>query len=1003
MHFVVAYSVISILIAAIDLLIAARIFVLKRKDGQILAWSCVMASLVDLFYLVSILSSNYSTVSLFSSLYFFSIDIMLYFLAYFVWHYVRANPSPFVRKLFFLCTGYLLFEFVIFTVNPFREIVCHYVYRDAILSKYSYQLLPLGQMHLLYDYLIVLSVLVVLISKALRVPRSYRRQYFYSTFTILTIVAVNAIFLFLPDLGLLSLLDVSIWGYSVACFFLYWCFYGYTHQSMLNGLKRTIFENIDQGIVLFDYEDHMILFNSKITRFFPDVQFCEGKPLRQFLEQCGIDLTSDPSAQGYSLQCYTQSSTEEPPHPLRCDYRVMLNKREDPVGKLFVFADAKLQTDLLTGYHNWDDFRNYTAEKLESLHPAVVIGICDITGLALINSSEGHDAGDQAIKNLSDLLRSHFKRNSYYIRGKDAHLIVLCYNLKEADVLAQLSAVSREFSRSIEYATAVVNAAQPGILDGVNEAEKALHNRKLLNKESIHYQALTSLLRSLQECDSNTEEHVQRTQMMCECLAIRLKLPSVQISNLALLALLHDIGKIGVPLEILNKPGTLSPEEWQVIKSHAEKGYQIAMSSPDLACIADMIRHHHERWDGTGYPDGLSRESIPLLSRIISVVDSYDAMVNHRPYRRALSPERAMDELRSCAGTQFDPAIVSAFIQMLQDNPVLMDGSAAEPAYEAVAVDMPERTFSSASNVDSTATNVHSVHYSRYQLDDQNRIIAIDPVFTELTGYTEDDIADGKLSQLDLIPPEDRTQYLCALNEQLAISKMAFFEHPLLCKNGSKIYVFCIGRIYFDSITRQYRSEIIISSITSTSAAQALANQERHKSRVRLEQWENTFRRDSLTGLLNHAAYISDVEEILLSGDHRIMLLMMDVDNFKEYNDSYGHRAGDEFLIMFSQILGDVLPAEDLLCRMGGDEFSAAISLPANCSAAEAEAQASMLFDRILSTLHAAGSSVNFSMGMALSDETLNTFDELYETADRALYHAKAQGKARLSFASQIV
>ena len=1002
MPFVAAYSVVSVLIAVVDLMIAARIFSLKRKGSRALAWTCVMTAVVDIFYLTSILSSNYRVVSVSSSLYFFSIDVMLNFLAYFVWHYVRTKPSPFVRGQFVLCMCYMAFEFAVFAINPFHEIACHYNYRDTLFAKYSYHLLPLGQLHLLYSYLIVLFVLTVLITKAFKVPRGYRRQYFYSTFSILAIVAINAIFLYLPDLGLLSLVDVSIWGYSVACFFLYWCFYGYTHRSMLNGLKSTVFENIDQGIVLFDYEDHMILFNSTATRFFSDSSFYEGKPLTQFLSESGIDLTEDTSAEGYSLQCYTRSETEDSQHPLRCDYRVLLNKHNEQAGKLFVFADAKMQTDLLTGYHNWDDFRNYTAEKLESLHPAAVIGICDITGLALINSTEGHDAGDQAIKNLSDLLRSHFNRNSYYIGGKGAHLIVLCYDLKESEVLSRFAAVSREFPRSIEYATSAVNAARPGILAGISEADKALHNRKLLNKESIHYQALTSLLRALQECDSGTEEHVRRTQMMCECLAIRMKLSSVQISNLALLALLHDIGKIGVPLEILNKPDKPSPEEWQVIKSHVEKGYQIAMSSPDLVCIADMIRHHHECWNGTGYPDGLSRESIPLLSRIISVVDSYDAMVNHRPYRRALSPERAMDELRSCAGTQFDPAIVSAFIQMLQENPVLVVCSASDSSDEASAPDLPERPYSAEPVADPLTANVQAVRYSRYQLDEKNRIISIDPTFTALTGYDAQDIADGKLSQIDLIPAEDRTQYLCALNEQLAANKMAFFEHPLLCKNGSQIFVFCIGRVYFDSITRQYRSEIIISNSTSTSTAHLLANRERDKAKIRLEQWENTFRRDSLTGLLNHSAYISDVEEILLSGEQRIMLLMMDVDNFKEYNDTHGHRAGDEFLIMFAQILGDVMPTEDLLCRMGGDEFSAAISLPNDCSAAEAEAQAADLFRRILSTLHAAGSTVNISMGMALSGETHNTFDILYENADRALYHAKDLGKARLSFESQV-
>ena len=149
----------------------------------------------------------------------------------------------------------------------------------------------------------------------------------------------------------------------------------------------------------------------------------------------------------------------------------------------------------------------------------------------------------------------------------------------------------------------------------------------------------------------------------------RIELTDSQQSNLSLLCLLHDIGKIGIPLEILNKPGKLSEEEWRILQSHTEKGYEIANSNNELRGIADEIRHHHERWDGKGYPDGLSRESIPILSRVIAVVDAFDAMTNNRSYRHAMSVSDATAELKKCAGSQFDPHIVSEFLRMLKENP----------------------------------------------------------------------------------------------------------------------------------------------------------------------------------------------------------------------------------------------------------------------------------------------------------------------------------------------
>jgi HD-GYP domain-containing protein (c-di-GMP phosphodiesterase class II) len=128
---------------------------------------------------------------------------------------------------------------------------------------------------------------------------------------------------------------------------------------------------------------------------------------------------------------------------------------------------------------------------------------------------------------------------------------------------------------------------------------------------------------------------------------------------------MHDIGKIAVPEEVLNKTDKLNAEEWEIIKKHTETGFRITSNIEDFAHISSEILHHHERWDGTGYPEGLSGRDIPLLSRVLTIVDSYDVMISGRPYKGAMTEAEALTELQSCAGSQFDPELVEKFIESL--------------------------------------------------------------------------------------------------------------------------------------------------------------------------------------------------------------------------------------------------------------------------------------------------------------------------------------------------
>ena len=181
-------------------------------------------------------------------------------------------------------------------------------------------------------------------------------------------------------------------------------------------------------------------------------------------------------------------------------------------------------------------------------------------------------------------------------------------------------------------------------------------------------QEILQLARSVEEKDDITEGHCHRLERLAVATGERLRLSPDRLITLSYAAYLHDVGKVMVPDEILNKPGSLTDEEWMEMRKHPEYGEQMLEGKEFLRDAARIVRSHHERYDGSGYPDGLVGEEIPLEARIISVVDAYDAMVSDRPYRKALSNDVAIAELVKNAGSQFDPQVVNAFLRVVNND-----------------------------------------------------------------------------------------------------------------------------------------------------------------------------------------------------------------------------------------------------------------------------------------------------------------------------------------------
>jgi ribonuclease P protein subunit RPR2 len=215
----------------------------------------------------------------------------------------------------------------------------------------------------------------------------------------------------------------------------------------------------------------------------------------------------------------------------------------------------------------------------------------------------------------------------------------------------------------------IVFARELGDLYRLERSRSAELERVLESLQETYIATMKSLAQVIEAKDRTTRGHLDRTQAYGLALARRIAPDLVATPNLGYGFFLHDIGKVGVPEHILCKEGPLTGEEWSVMRNHPVVGAQIIAPITFLTGAVELIRHHHERFDGSGYPDGLRAEQIPLAARIFAVADSFDAMTSDRPYRGAMRVDRALAEIDGGAGTQFDPEVVRVFVRMMEEGP----------------------------------------------------------------------------------------------------------------------------------------------------------------------------------------------------------------------------------------------------------------------------------------------------------------------------------------------
>jgi diguanylate cyclase (GGDEF)-like protein/putative nucleotidyltransferase with HDIG domain len=350
------------------------------------------------------------------------------------------------------------------------------------------------------------------------------------------------------------------------------------------------------------------------------------------------------------------------------------------------------QLDMLTGLLCPSAFRRRLADEVaraRRYQRPIALAIVGIDDFASVEPSHGFKASDELIRDIADQLAASFRSHDILGRTGAAEFAALLPETQAVQardglvrLLAELeSAGGGGISASISIGLTgwiAEMSAEKLLADARGaweEAQRRGGGRIVLASDAeaaaeraeglVSHHAIEALAVTLTERDRYTGEHSAAVIEMSAAVARNLGLRDAEVEWIRSAALLHDIGKVAIPDEILHKPAALTPQEWELMKQHPVVGERILRALPGMGVVARIVRHEHERWDGTGYPDGLAGEQIPLGSRIILAADTYHAITSDRPYRAARGHAEAVDELTRAAGTQFDPAVTAALIGYL--------------------------------------------------------------------------------------------------------------------------------------------------------------------------------------------------------------------------------------------------------------------------------------------------------------------------------------------------
>jgi diguanylate cyclase (GGDEF)-like protein/putative nucleotidyltransferase with HDIG domain len=547
----------------------------------------------------------------------------------------------------------------------------------------------------------------------------------------------------------------------------------------------------------------------------------------------------------------------------------------------------------------------------------------------------------------------------------------------------------------------------------------------------LHLATIEALAGAIDAKDQMGNAHILRVQFYAERLADAVGIPSKEVQAIKTAALLHDIGKLAIPEHILSKPGPLTPEEFQKVRIHPKVGAEIIAGVPFPYPVASLILCHHERWDGNGYPAGIAGEAIPIGARILSVVDYYDAVTSVRPYHSALSREGAVELLQHEAGRALDPTLVEVFVRKLPELVVSCEAALAKRT-SPLEASANSATDPVAVAADRRATAFHNIGLAHREIYALYEIAQSMGTSLGVSGTME--LISSKLSKI--IPWSGCALFLQQQDQDVSRCRYAAgIDAPRLTDakirvgkglsgwvaRNRRILVNVSPRVEFEAagveaesrlhsaiVCPLYVGDTFIGSLALFHTEANRYNDDHRRlitsvadqagavihNSIVFEQAQEDSLTDPLTSLPNRRSLFARVGHELARAhrlDTELTMIVLDIDEFKRINDTWGHHVGDECLLEVANVLRGALRQYDMCVRFAGDEFVVVIS---DCGRDSAESKRVELQEQIgrIEVEVYAGKRIQLkaSAGAAVFPHDAKTYQELLAQADRRMYQDKS-------------